>query len=96
MWNTMPNAATEPSKQRRTPNPLSMLNALTMPTPPATKQPRTAKPMTVSALELRPGATLRFSACVCVLIKMKWCSMSNAKLTDDEERAKDARPATRT
>src|SRR6185312_14468143 len=38
------------------------------PTAPAIKQPRTAKPTTVSALEPRSDAGLRLSVCACVLI----------------------------
>src|SRR6185437_15515544 len=74
MKKTMPNAATEPSRQRKTSKPLSMLNALIIPTAPAIKQPRTAKPTTVSALEPRSDAVLGLSVCAWALIFVLWAS----------------------
>jgi hypothetical protein len=52
---TAPNAATEPRRQSSTSKPVSMLEALSTPTVPATRRPMTANPSTMLALEFTPS-----------------------------------------
>ena len=89
----MPNAATEPSRQSKTPDGLSISNALTIPTPPAAKQPKTAQSNAVVLRELLSTVSLRSGISVCVVIKCLMIKPPNEK--DNRRRATGTQNETR-
>jgi hypothetical protein len=77
---TNPNAATEPSKQIKTSNGLSMSNALMMPTAPVAKQPKTAQSNALVLRELLSVVSLLSGVCICVDINYMMIELPTTKV----------------